>query len=79
MYSAIHTLLTDDMYFKYAADDVIPAPSACAVCGVSDGQDVMNGHVTRYSPSVGAHRRIEPSDELRLRRMKARRELQNRK
>lgn len=43
------------------------SPDGCAVCGQG------KGHGSRYAPSIGFHTYVEPTDELRLSRMKARR------
>lgn len=70
MYSAMLTLLKDPRYFERSADDVIPEPNSCAVCGYHYAKTGMY-----YSESIGYHVWIEPTNELRLRRMKARREI----
>jgi hypothetical protein len=46
----------------------IPAPGGCRHCG-ADRQD----HCQRYAPDVGRHGFVEPTDEQRLARLKARR------
>lgn len=44
-------------------------PDACAACGI-----IQREHCGRWSPDVGLHQWIAPRNEVRLARMKARRE-----
>jgi hypothetical protein len=67
MHHAIATLVEDTRYFAYRNDNVIPAVNSCAACGAHGPRGGM--HITR---NAGVHTWIEPSNELRLRRMKAR-------
>jgi len=72
MYSAILNLLEDASLFKYSTDDQIPEPNSCANCGKHAKKEGMY-----YTSSIGLHRWIEPSDEMRLKRMIARRNLKS--
>lgn len=61
----ISMLVEDPRYFKYSQE--LPEPNSCAVCGAHGPKGGMH-----IAGSVGIHTWIEPSDELRLLRMKAR-------
>lgn len=70
MYFAMLTLVRDPRFFERLPDDVIPEPNSCAVCGKPKGSGMWYSSYLR-----GYHDWIEPSDELRLARMKARRDI----
>lgn len=67
MHKEIANLVEDTRFFAYKSDNVIPAANSCAVCGAHG-----EGGGMHYVDSVGFHSWVEPSDELRLKRMKAR-------
>lgn len=70
MYHDIASLVEDTRYFAYKNDNVIPAVNSCAVCGAHGPKGGM--YIAR---PVGVHTWVEPSNELRLKRMKARKSL----
>jgi len=72
MYSDIDSLVEESRFFRYKDDTVIPDPNACAVCGQE-----KRTHGMTYSKRLGYHQWVEPSNEVRLKRMKARQLLQN--
>lgn len=70
MHSGIEDLVEETRFFVYKADNVIPEPNSCAVCGQE-----QRTHGLSYSKRLGYHQWVEPSNEVRLRRMKARRQI----
>lgn len=69
MHHEIANLVEDTRYFAYKKDNVIPAVNSCAVCG-SHGP----GGGMHIAGAVGVHTWVAPSNELRLKRIKVRRE-----
>ena len=66
----ISMLVEDSRYFRsYRRNGAILEPNSCAVCGVHGPKEGMY-----YAGSAGWHTWVEPSNTLRLLRMKARRE-----
>jgi hypothetical protein len=72
MHSEIESLVEEIRRFRYKGDDVIPEPDSCAVCG-----EQQRNHGLMYSKRLGYHQWVMPENSLRLKRMKARRQLKN--
>lgn len=70
MYFDMVNLVEDTRYFAYKADNIIPAPNSCAVCGAHGPGGGMH-----IAGQVGLHTWVEPTDKLRLKRIKARNSL----
>lgn len=65
----ISMLVEDSRYFRNSRrTGTIPEPNSCALCGAHGPNEGMY-----IAGSVGLHTWVEPSDKLRLLRMKARR------
>lgn len=72
MYS-IEELVDDTHYFNFARyKNNIPEPMACAACGIHNKNEGWY-----FIATHGFHLWIQPSNEMILKRMKARRERRN--
>lgn len=64
----ISDLVEDPERFRYRPD-FIPSPNSCQACG-----EEKRSHGLSHSSERGYHSWVEPTNELRLKRMQARRE-----
>jgi hypothetical protein len=71
MFYAMQDLVIDTRKFIYKEDTVIPEPNACAHCGEN-----KKFHGMTSSVPIGIHTWIQPTQDIILKRMKARREIQ---